>query len=79
MGPFDGDGAPLPRREMRGVAEVARARGVSEHQVILAWLLARGPGVIPVVGATKPASIKDSVGASMLRLTDDELSSISDR
>jgi aryl-alcohol dehydrogenase-like predicted oxidoreductase len=75
-GPFDGDGMPLPRRELPGIAEVAEARGVSEHRVILAWLLAQGPGVIPIVGATRSASIEDSAAASALRLTDHELSLI---
>jgi aryl-alcohol dehydrogenase-like predicted oxidoreductase len=76
LGPFDRDGEPLPRGERHGIAKVAQARGVSRHQVILAWLLAQGPGVIPIVGASRPASIEDSARASALELTEDELSLI---
>ncbi|MBV6699726.1 aldo/keto reductase [Kitasatospora aureofaciens] len=53
--------------------EVAAARGVSPQQVALAWLLARSPVVIPVPGATRPASIRDSALAADLVLTPAEL------
>ncbi|MGW0002664.1 aldo/keto reductase [Nocardia grenadensis] len=54
-------------------AEVARARGVSIHQVALAWQLHRSPVVIPIPGASRPESVLDSVAAASLALTADEL------
>jgi aryl-alcohol dehydrogenase-like predicted oxidoreductase len=54
-------------------AEVARAHGVSPQQVALAWELSLADVVIPIPGASRPASIEDSVLAPDLRLTDDEL------
>jgi len=57
---------------------VADAHGVSPQQVALAWELALAPVVIPIPGASRPESIRDSVRAVELELTADELASLSD-
>jgi aryl-alcohol dehydrogenase-like predicted oxidoreductase len=57
-------------------ADVARARGVSAQQVALAWELAQSPVVIPIPGAKRPESIRDSAAAADLELTDEELSAL---
>jgi aryl-alcohol dehydrogenase-like predicted oxidoreductase len=53
--------------------EVADARGVSAQQVALAWELAQSPVVLPIPGAKRPQSVRDSAAAADLQLTDDEL------
>jgi len=55
-------------------AEVASVRGVSPQQVALAWELAQSPVVIPIPGAKRPESIRDSAAAADLELTAEELS-----
>ncbi|MFD3469264.1 aldo/keto reductase [Streptomyces sp. NPDC058682] len=52
---------------------VAAERGVSPQQIALAWLLARSPRVIPVPGASRPASIQDSARAAEIELEAAEL------
>lgn len=54
-------------------AEVAAERGVSPQVVTLAWMLAKADNVIPIPGSSRPETITDSVNASDLRLTPDEL------
>jgi aryl-alcohol dehydrogenase-like predicted oxidoreductase len=54
-------------------ASVAQAHGVSPQQVALAWMLAKSPHVIPIPGASRPESIKDSARAADLTLTEAEL------
>jgi aryl-alcohol dehydrogenase-like predicted oxidoreductase len=54
-------------------AAVAQERGVSAQQVALAWELAQSPVVIPIPGAKRPQSIRDSAAAADLDLTTDEL------
>ncbi len=54
-------------------AEIAAERGVSAQQVALAWELAQSPVVIPIPGAKRPQSIRDSAAAADLELTADEL------
>ena len=52
---------------------VARERGVSPQQVCLAWLLARSPVIVPIPGASRPGTIRDSAGAADLELTQEEV------
>jgi aryl-alcohol dehydrogenase-like predicted oxidoreductase len=58
-------------------AEVATAHDVSPQQVTLAWMLALSPAVIPIPGSSRPETIRDSVAAANLHLTDDELTRLS--
>lgn len=57
--------------------DVADAHGVSVYQVTLAWQLALAPVVIPIPGASRPESIRDSARAVELVLTDDEVARLS--
>ncbi|MCZ2263608.1 aldo/keto reductase [Isoptericola sp. QY 916] len=56
---------------------VAEARGVSPQQVTLAWELALAPVVVPIPGASRPASVEDSARAVDLVLTAEELAELS--
>jgi aryl-alcohol dehydrogenase-like predicted oxidoreductase len=57
----------------RAFAEVAQAHDVSPQQVALAWELAKAPVVIPIPGSSRPETILDSLAATSLRLSDDDL------
>jgi aryl-alcohol dehydrogenase-like predicted oxidoreductase len=63
--------------EHSAVQEIADAHGVSPQQVTLAWMLALAPVVIPIPGASRPASITDSAQAADLALTGAEVERIS--
>ncbi len=54
-------------------AEVAEELGVSVYRVTLAWHLAQADVVLPIPGASRPASIQDSAAATHLTLTDAQL------
>ncbi len=54
-------------------AEVAAGSDVSPQQVALAWELAQSAVVIPIPGAKRPGSIRDSAAAADLDLTPEEL------
>jgi len=57
-------------------AEVGEELGVSPQQVVLAWELSLGEHVIPIPGASRPASITDSARAVSLTLDGDRLDRI---
>jgi len=62
----------------QAVEKVAKARGLTMAQVALAWSLAQ-PGITaPIVGSTKLSSITELVKATHIKLTDEELKSISE-
>ena len=56
---------------------IATERGVSPQRVCLAWELALAPVVIPIPGASRPASIQDSVLALEITLTAEEMAELS--
>lgn len=54
-------------------AAVAAERAVSPQRVALAWELAQAPVVVPIPGARRPETIRDSAAAGDLLLTAAEL------
>jgi aryl-alcohol dehydrogenase-like predicted oxidoreductase len=54
-------------------AELAAELRVSVYRVALAWHLAQADVVVPIPGASRPASITDSAAAADLELTPDQL------
>lgn len=63
--------------EYSAFQEVADAHGVSPFRVTLAWELALAPVVVPIPGASRPESIRDSAQAPDLTLTADEVARLS--
>ncbi|MFD5461606.1 aldo/keto reductase [Kitasatospora sp. NPDC127059] len=55
---------------------LAGSRGVSPQQVCLAWHLAQSPTVLPIPGARRPASVRDSAAAAGLALSAAELATL---
>jgi diketogulonate reductase-like aldo/keto reductase len=66
-------GGPGVRQADPVVAGVAERLGVSVQQVWLAWLLAQGECLLPLVGSTRPATILDSAAAVTTQLDTDDL------
>jgi len=56
--------------------QVADARGLSPQVVCLAWHLAKSPHVIPIPGASRPESIRDSAQATDVTLSAEELTAL---
>ena len=55
------------------VREVAAAHGVAAGQVALAWLLAKGPDVVPIPGTKRISYLEENAGAADVELTADDL------
>ncbi|MFD9882923.1 aldo/keto reductase [Streptomyces alboflavus] len=72
------DGPSGPSSIGTAFHRVAAEHGVSPQQVALAWLLSRSSAVIPVPGASRPASISDSARAAELVLSAGELELLGD-
>ncbi len=61
---------------VEAVEAVAKARGVSNMQVALAWVL-RNPAITaPIIGATKTHHLADALGALAITLTDEEVAAL---
>jgi aryl-alcohol dehydrogenase-like predicted oxidoreductase len=70
LGGIGGAGALGERH--REFAAVAKAHGVSPQRVCLAWMLAKSPKVIPIPGASRTESVRDSAAAADIELSDKE-------
>ncbi|MFI7298480.1 aldo/keto reductase [Streptomyces sp. NPDC050121] len=53
--------------------DIARERDVSPQRICLAWLLSRSPTVVPIPGATRPETVRDSAAAADLFLEPEEV------
>ena len=51
---------------------IARERGTTRNTLALAWLLKHPAGIVPIVGSTNPARIREAVAATEIDLTRDE-------
>lgn len=72
--PFGGVGAAgLLDTTAPAFAEVAAELDVSVYRVTLAWHLAQADVVVPIPGASRAASIRDSAAAAELRLSPEQL------
>ncbi|MCD2464322.1 aldo/keto reductase [Streptomyces sp. MBT42] len=70
---LDGPSAQREDPEFGAFHRVARARGVGPQRVALAWLLARSETALPIPGASRPESARDSAAAGALVLTAQEV------
>ena len=55
------------------VREIAVAHGATAGQVSLAWLLARGPDVVPIPGTKRTAYLEENLGAVDVELPGEDL------
>ncbi len=53
--------------------EISADLGATPAQVALAWLLAKGPDVVPIPGTKRAARLEENVGADALELSADQL------
>jgi pyridoxine 4-dehydrogenase len=55
---------------------VAEAKGATVAQLAIAWVLARGPDIVPLVGTTRRDRLAEALDALRLELTEDDLAAI---
>jgi pyridoxine 4-dehydrogenase len=58
------------------VARAAANHGVSTNEVVLAWLLARSPRILPIPGTGSPGHAEENIAAAALELGPDEVAAI---
>ena len=58
------------------IEEIAKGKGVTPSQLVLAWLLARGGDVVPIPGTKRRAYLDENAGAVGVALTAGEIAQI---
>jgi pyridoxine 4-dehydrogenase len=70
--------APIQNHEANpAVAEAAAKHGATAHQIVLAWLLARSPSILPIPGTGSVRHLEENVAAAAIELTPAEVAAIS--
>jgi aryl-alcohol dehydrogenase-like predicted oxidoreductase len=59
------------------ITDAARRHGASPQQIVLAWLLARSPQMLPIPGSGSAEHVAQNVAAASIALSDDEVAAIS--
>ena len=49
--------------------KLASEKGVTVSQLAIAWVLAKGPGIVPLIGARKRTQLAESLGALQIELS----------
>ncbi|HJR73335.1 MAG TPA: aldo/keto reductase [Luteimonas sp.] len=73
---FQGENIDRNRELVEAVTELAAARGATPAQLALAWLLHRGPDIVPIPGTRKISRLDENAGAARIALSDEELQRI---
>jgi aryl-alcohol dehydrogenase-like predicted oxidoreductase len=70
---FTGENAQQNEKVIDRLKQLAAEAGVEPTQLAIAWVLAKGRRIIPVIGARTRAQLSESLGALRVKLTESEL------
>jgi aryl-alcohol dehydrogenase-like predicted oxidoreductase len=69
---YQGENFDANMRAASAVRELATKKGVAPGQIALAWLLHKGPDIVPIPGTKRRKYLEENVAAADVRLTPDE-------
>ena len=70
--------APIQQADTNpAVQGAAKRHDASPRQIVLAWLLARSPQMLPIPGTGSPAHAEANIAAASIELSPDEIAAIS--
>jgi pyridoxine 4-dehydrogenase len=69
--------APIQQADTNpAVAEAAKRHGAGPRQIVLAWLLARSPAMLPIPGTGSPEHAEANIAAASIELAPEEVDAI---
>ncbi len=75
---YQGESFDANMRAAEAVREVARALGAAPAQVALAWLLHKGPHIVPIPGTKRVKCLEENVAAASISLDAAQMSALDD-
>ena len=66
---FTGENLNRNRRLVETLTSMATERGATPSQLAIAWVLAKGRNIVPVIGARKRSQLEESLGALRIQLS----------
>ena len=75
---YIGENLAHNRELVRRIEAIAAEKSCTPGQLVLAWLLAQGPDIIPIPGTKRTERLVENLGALAVRLSAQEVTRISD-
>jgi aryl-alcohol dehydrogenase-like predicted oxidoreductase len=73
---FTGDNFAQNQTRVQVLNEIAKHKGATAAQVAIAWVLAQGDDIVPIVGTTKRARLTENVGALAVKLSTADIATL---
>jgi aryl-alcohol dehydrogenase-like predicted oxidoreductase len=73
---FTGENRERNQRLIETLQKMATEKGASASQLAIAWVLTKGPTIVPLIGARTRPQLSESLGALQLALTPGEIARI---
>ena len=73
---FQGENLAVNLALVEALRAVAQARGVTVAQIAIAWVMAQGEDIVPLIGARRPERLAEALGALAIALTPQDLAAI---
>jgi aryl-alcohol dehydrogenase-like predicted oxidoreductase len=73
---FTGDNFTQNQTRVQVLNDIAKQKGATAAQVAIAWVLAQGDDIVPIVGTTKRARLTENVGALAVKLSPTEIATL---
>jgi aryl-alcohol dehydrogenase-like predicted oxidoreductase len=70
---YQGENFDANMRAASAVRELAARKGATPAQIALAWLLHKGPDIVPIPGTKRRKYLEENVGAAEVRLSAEEM------
>jgi pyridoxine 4-dehydrogenase len=68
----------LAADDIEVIVKAARDYGVFPRQIVLAWLLARSPQILPIPGSGSPEHVEENIAAASIKLDQGVVAAITD-
>jgi aryl-alcohol dehydrogenase-like predicted oxidoreductase len=73
---FKGENRERNERLVEALRALAAEKGISQVQLAIAWVLAKGRNIVPVIGARKRTQLEESLGSLRVELSPEDLARI---
>jgi aryl-alcohol dehydrogenase-like predicted oxidoreductase len=73
---FTGENYQRNQRLVETLRAIAARKGITPSQLAIAWVLAKGSGIVPLIGARTRTQLKESLGALSVVLTSEDLQEV---
>ncbi|MEA2763268.1 MAG: hypothetical protein QOD47_2552 [Gemmatimonadaceae bacterium] len=73
---YQGENFDANVRAASAVREIAKRKGATPGQIALAWLLHKGPDIVPIPGTKRRSYLEENVGAADVSLSAEEMATL---